>query len=154
MTTKTKTTKKPADSAGWHVVDASDKTLGRLASEIAVLLQGKHNPTYVTYLNTGDFVVVINAEKISVTGKKLEQKMYYRHSGYHGGLTEQNLSTVLEKHPTRVVRSAVKGMLPKSTLGRRMLSRLKVYAGSAHPHGAQIRAQEKRVARVASDGAS
>ena len=154
MTTKTKTAKKPADLAAWHVVDAADKTLGRLASEIAVLLQGKHDPAYVTYLNTGDFVVVINAEKISVTGKKLEQKMYYRHSGYHGGLTEQTLSDVLEKHPTRVVKSAVKGMLPKSTLGRRMLSRLKVYAGGDHPHEAQIRAQEKRAAKSAQDGTS
>jgi large subunit ribosomal protein L13 len=97
---------------------------------------------------------VINAERISVTGKKLEQKMYYRHSGYHGGLTEQTLSAVLEKHPTRVVKGAVKGMLPKNTLGRRMLSRLKVYAGSEHPHEAQIRAQEKRAAKAASDGAS
>ena len=154
MTTNTKITKKPADMAAWHVVDAADKTLGRMASEIAVLLQGKHNPTYVTYLNTGDFVVVINAEKISVTGKKLEQKMYYRHSGYHGGLTEQTLSTVLEKHPTRVVRGAVKGMLPKNTLGRRMLSRLKVYTGSGHPHEAQVRAHEKRAAKTASGGAS
>ncbi len=149
MTTNTKTKKRPADVAAWHVVDAADKTLGRLASEIAVLLQGKHNPTYVTYLNTGDFVVVINAEKISVTGKKLEQKKYYRHSGYHGGLTEQTLSTVLDKHPTRVVKGAVKGMLPKNTLGRRMLSRLKVYAGGEHPHEAQIRAHEKRAAKAA-----
>ncbi len=141
MTTKSETTKKPADSAAWHVVDAAGKTLGRLASEIAVLLQGKHNPAYVTYLNTGDFVVVINAEKVRVTGKKLEQKIYYRHSGYHGGLTEQTLSAVLEKHPTRVIRGAVKGMLPKNTLGRRMLSRLKVYAGGAHPHEAQTSAK-------------
>ena len=134
----------------WHVVDADGKTLGRISTEIAVLLQGKHKPIYVPHMNTGDFVVVVNAEKIHVTGKKLEQKMYYRHSGYHGGLTERTLAQVLDKTPIRVIQHAVKGMLPKSALGRRMLLRLKVYAGPEHPHEAQIkgsqRAQEDAVA--------
>ena len=92
-----------ADSAKWHLIDANNRTLGRLASEIAILLQGKHNTRYLNYLNTGDFVVVVNAEKVRVTGKKMTQKMYYRHSGYHGGLTEQTLAEVIEKHPTRVI---------------------------------------------------
>lgn len=127
----------------WHVIDAQDKTLGRLSSEIAILLQGKHKPIYVPYLNTGDYVVVINAENIRVTGKKLEQKIYYRHSGYHGGLKEQTLATVLEKTPTRAIKHSVKGMLPKNALGRKMLLRLKIYAGNAHPHEAQIRASQK-----------
>ncbi len=122
----------------WHVVDADGKTLGRISSEIAVLLQGKHKPGYVPYLNTGDYVVVVNAEKIHVTGKKIEQKKYYRHSGYHGGLRETSLQQMLDKHPDRVIKQSVKGMLPKNVPGRRMLGRLKVYAGSDHPHKAQI----------------
>ena len=126
--------RKPA----WHVVDADGKTLGRISSEIAVLLQGKHKPGYVPYLNTGDYVVVVNAEKIHVTGKKIEQKKYYRHSGYHGGLKETNLQQMLDKHPDRVIKQSVKGMLPKNVPGRRMLGRLKVYAGSDHPHQAQV----------------
>ena len=121
-----------------HVVDAEGKTLGRISSEIAVLLQGKHKPGYVPYLNTGDYVVVVNAEKIHVTGKKIEQKKYYRHSGYHGGLKETNLQQMLDKHPDRVIKQSVKGMLPKNVPGRRMLGRLKVYAGSDHPHQAQV----------------
>ena len=127
----------------WHVIDAEGKTLGRLSSEIAVLLQGKHKPTFVPYLNTGDFVIVVNAEKIHVTGNKLRQKMYYRHSGYHGGLREQTLFDVLKRTPTRVIRLSVKGMLPKSKLGRRMLSRLKLYTGGSHPHEAQVNARPK-----------
>ncbi len=124
----------------WHVIDAEGRTLGRLCTEIAVLLQGKHKPIYVPYLNTGDFVIVVNAEKIHVTGKKLEKKIYYRHSGYHGGLKEETLAKVLAKTPTRVIQRAVKGMLPKNSLGRHMLSRLKVYAGGEHPHQAQVNA--------------
>jgi len=124
----------------WHLIDADGKTLGRMSSEIAVLLQGKHKPLYVPYLNTGDYVIVVNADKVKVTGKKLEQKMYYRHSGYPGGLKEQSLSRLLEKTPERVIVYAVKGMLPKNAMGRRMLSRLKVYAGNTHPHDAQINA--------------
>ena len=127
----------------WHVVDARGKTLGRLSTEIAVLLQGKHKPTYVPYLNSGDFVVVVNVEKIRVTGNKLNQKMYYRHSGYHGGLKEQSLAVLLKRTPTRAIRHAVKGMLPKNSLGRRMLSRLKLYTGDTHPHEAQLNARPK-----------
>ena len=122
----------------WHVIDAEGKILGRLSSEIATLLQGKHKPIYVPYLNTGDYVVVVNAKKIKVTGKKLDQKVYYRHSGYHGGLKERTLAQLLQKTPTRVIQQAVKGMLPKNALGRRMLSRLKVYAEDRHPHQAQL----------------
>ena len=124
----------------WHVINAKDKTLGRLSSEIATLLQGKHKPIYVPHLNTGDYVVVVNAEKVQVTGRKLEQKKYYRHSGYHGGLKVRNLSQMLQNSPTRVIKQSVKGMLPKNALGRRMLGRLKLYAGEQHPHEAQIRA--------------
>ena len=113
----------------WQVVDAEGKTLGRLSSEIATILQGKHRPGYVSYLNTGDYVVVINAEKIRVTGNKLEQKKYYRHSGYHGGLKETTLQELLSTYPERVIQQSVKGMLPKNTPGKRMLSRLKVYGG-------------------------
>ena len=127
---------------GWHVIDAEGKTLGRISSEIAILLQGKHKPGYVPYMNTGDYVVVVNAEKIHVTGKKVEQKKYYRHSGYHGGLTERTLQQMLDKHPDRVIKQAVKGMLPKNIPGRRMLGRLKVYSGNEHPHQAQINAAE------------
>ena len=123
---------------GWHVIDAEGKTLGRISSEIAILLQGKHKPGYVPYLNTGDYVVVVNAKKIHVTGKKIEQKKYYRHSGYHGGLKETNLQQMLDKHPDRVIKQSVKGMLPKNIPGRRMLGRLKVYEGSEHPHQAQV----------------
>ena len=127
----------------WHVVDASGKTLGRICSEIAILLQGKHKVSYVPYLNTGDFVIVVNAEKVKVTGDKLNKKMYYRHSGYPGGLTEKTLDEVLQTAPTRVIEHAVKGMLPKSKLGKRMMSRLKLYVGDDHPHQAQIASATK-----------
>ena len=137
----------------WHVVNAENKTLGRLASEITRLLQGKHRPIYVPYLNTGDFVVVVNAEKIRVTGDKLNQKVYYRHSGYHGGLKETTLGRLLETAPTRALRHAVKGMLPKNSVGRKMLSRLKLYVGESHPHDAQVnagrRAERAELARQA-----
>lgn len=126
----------------WHVLDAEAKTLGRISSEIAGLLQGKHKPGYVPYLNTGDYVIVVNAEKIHVTGKKIEQKKYYRHSGYHGGLKETSLQQMLEKHPERVIKQSVKGMLPKNVPGRRMLGRLKVYAGNNHPHQAQVNSEK------------
>ena len=128
---------------GWHVMDADGKTLGRLSTEIATLLQGKHKPIYVRHLNTGDYVVVVNAEKVRVTGKKLDQKVYYRHSGYPGGLKEETLRRVLDRTPTRAIRHAVKGMLPKNTVGRNMLSRLKLYVGDAHPHEAQVRGAQK-----------
>ena len=126
----------------WRVINADGKTLGRLSSEIATLLQGKHRAGYVPYLNTGDYVVVINAEKIRVTGSKLEQKKYYRHSGYQGGLKETTLQELLATYPERVIQQSVKGMLPKNTPGKRMLSRLKVYAGENHPHSAQVSQNE------------
>ena len=129
----------------WRVVNADGKTLGRLSSEIATILQGKHRAVYVPYLNTGDYVVVINAEKIRVTGSKLEQKKYYRHSGYHGGLKETTLQELLVTYPERVIQQSVKGMLPKNTPGKRMLSRLKVYAGENHPHSAQVGQNEDTV---------
>ena len=141
-TTKPYQTKASELNPDWHIVDAEGKTLGRVSSEIAVLLQGKHKPIYVPHLNTGDYVIVLNAEKIHVTGNKLSQKMYYRHSGYHGGLTERTLSQVLDRNPDRVIKKAVKGMLPKNALGRKMLSRMKVYAGPDHPHEAQIKGSQ------------
>jgi len=126
----------------WHVIDASEKILGRLASQVARLLMGKHKPIYSTNLDTGDYVVIINAAKIKVSGKKVEQKMYYRHSGYPGGLKSLTLGELLSKHPTRVVEYAVKGMVPHNRLGRAMLKKLKIYAGGEHPHHAQIRERE------------
>ena len=121
----------------WWLVDAEGRTLGRLASAIAQVLRGKQHPTFTPHLDGGDYVVVVNAEKVAVTGQKLEQKMYYRHSGYPGGLREENLATVLRRNPERALRDAVKGMLPRGRLGRRQLGKLKVYAGPEHPHGGQ-----------------
>ncbi len=134
---KTLVTKPAEIERKWWLVDATDKTLGRLASEIAQVLKGKHKPTYAPNVDAGDFVVVINAEKIAVTGRRLEQKKYYRHSNYPGGLSETTLKDMLIKHPTRPIKLAVKGMLPKNVLGRQMLTKLKVYAGSEHKHQAQ-----------------
>jgi large subunit ribosomal protein L13 len=122
----------------WHLVDASGQTLGRLSTQIAKLLIGKHKAMFANNMDTGDFVVVINAEKIRVTGKKLSAKTYYRVSGYPGGIRSQTLGEVLQKHPERVIEHAVKGMLPNSTLGRAMYKKLKVYAGDKHPHQAQL----------------
>jgi len=127
----------------WHVIDASGKTLGRLATEAAVLLKGKHKPIYTPHLDVGDFVVVVNADKIEVTGKKLTQKIYYRHSNYPGGLKSVSLEKMLETHPTRAIEHAVKGMLPHNRLGAAMFKKLKVYAGAEHPHKAQVKAAEK-----------
>lgn len=121
----------------WFVVDAEGQTLGRLASRIAPILRGKHKPSYSPHLDCGDFVIVVNADKVRVTGRKLDQKFYHRHSGYPGGLTSINLRDQLGKHPERVLSEAVRGMLPKTKLGRRMIKKLKVYAGDAHPHQAQ-----------------
>jgi len=121
----------------WYVVDARDETLGRLATRIATVLRGKHKPSYSPHLDVGDFVVVVNADKIRVTGKKLDQKIYYRHSGYPGGLKSMTLRRQLAQHPTRVIRSAVWGMLPHNRLGRAMVKKLRVYAGDEHPHEAQ-----------------
>ena len=134
---KTLVTKPAEIERKWWLVDATDKTLGRLASEIAQVLKGKHKPTYAPNVDAGDFVVVINAEKIAVTGRKVEQKRYYRHSNYPGGLSETTLKEMLIKHPTRPVMLAVKGMLPKNVLGRQMLTKLKVFAGPEHKHQAQ-----------------
>ncbi|MDO8964681.1 MAG: 50S ribosomal protein L13 [Coriobacteriia bacterium] len=121
----------------WLLVDATDVTLGRLASEIAQILKGKRKPQYTPHVDTGDFVIVVNATKIKVTGKKLTDKKYFRHTGYPGGLKEVTLEVQLAKHPERVIEHAVKGMLPKNTLGRAMGMKLKVYAGPEHPHAAQ-----------------
>lgn len=121
----------------WHLVDANNKTLGRLATNIAKHLCGKHKPEYTPNLDTGDYIVVINADKIRVTGKKLKDKKYYHHTGYQGGIKEISLEKLLTTKPDRVLKAAVKGMLPKGPLGRRMFSKLKVYAGATHPHAAQ-----------------
>ena len=121
----------------WLVVDASGKTLGRLATQIADALRGKRKPEYTPHCDVGDFVIVVNAEKVGVTGKKREEKLYYRHSGYPGGLRSRSLADMLERRPEEVVRLAVKGMLPRSRLGRAQLRKLKVYAGPDHPHAAQ-----------------
>ena len=121
----------------WHVIDATDVVLGRLASQTATLLRGKHKTIFAPHMDTGDFVIIINADKVALTGSKLEQKKAYRHSGYPGGLKAETYEQLLEKHPTRAVEKAVRGMLPKNSLGRQMISKLKVYAGGTHPHAAQ-----------------
>lgn len=121
----------------WYVVDAENKVLGRLASEIAARLRGKHKPTFSSFIDNGDFIIVTNADKIQLTGNKWEDKMYYRHTGYIGGIKEANASELMAKHPTDLVMKAVKGMLPKNKLGRAQLKKLKVYAGANHPHAAQ-----------------
>jgi len=129
---------KPADVVhDWFVVDASDVVLGRLAAEIARRLRGKHKPEYTPHVDTGDFVIVVNAEKIHVTGQKLDQKMVYRHSGFPGGLKTRTLREQLDRRPTEVIRKAVKGMLPRNKLAAAQLTKLKVYAGPEHPHAAQ-----------------
>lgn len=129
---------KPGDvSRKWHVIDASDVVLGRLASHAAVLLRGKHKPTFAAHMDMGDFVVVINAEKIVLTGQKFAQKFAHHHSGFPGGMTSTAYTDLMVKHPTRAVEKAIKGMLPKNSLGKAMASKLKVYAGAEHPHAAQ-----------------
>jgi len=140
---------KPADiTRAWHVIDATDVVLGRLATHAATLLRGKHKPTYARHMDTGDFVVIVNAEKISVSGNKRTNKFVYRHSGYPGGLRQRSVGEMIEKYPDRLVEKAVKGMLPKNRLGRAMGKKLKVYAGPAHPHGAQ-RPVEFQITQVA-----
>jgi large subunit ribosomal protein L13 len=129
---------KPSDiTRAWHVVDAEGLVLGRLASEVARVLRGKHKPIYAPHADTGDYVIVVNAARIAVSPKKGEEKLYYRHSGYPGGLRSENLAGLMARDPERVVRLAVKGMLPKGPLGRKMLRKLKVHAGPTHPHAAQ-----------------
>ena len=134
---KTFSAKPESVERDWYVVDATDKTLGRLATEIARRLRGKHKPVYTPHVDTGDFVVVINADKVRVTGNKAKGKIYYSHSGFPGALKAMPFEKLLVKAPERVVQLAVKGMLPKSPLGRTMFKKLKVYAGTEHPHGAQ-----------------
>jgi len=134
---KTFVPKKSEIERKWWLIDADGKILGRLATEISILLQGKRNPEFVKFMDSGDFVVVINAEKVRVTGKKLEQKKYYSHSGYPGGIRDKTLKELLEKNPEDVLRKAIRGMIPKNKLGRAMYKKLKVYAGPGHPHEAQ-----------------
>ena len=124
-------------SRDWFVVDANDKVLGRLASQIATRLRGKHKPEFAPHMDNGDFIVVVNADKIKVTGNKMADKMYYRHTGYPGGIKERSLREMMERKPEEAIRIAVRGMLPKNRLGRQMLKKLKVYAGAEHPHAAQ-----------------
>ncbi len=140
---KTYTLKAKEVERRWHVVDAEGRLLGRLASEVAQLLRGKHRPTFTPHMDNGDFVIIVNAAKIKVTGDKLQQKTYYRHSGYPGGLKETSLARMLETRPERVLQSAVKGMLPHNRLSRQILRHLKVYGGPEHPHEAQVNADRR-----------
>jgi large subunit ribosomal protein L13 len=133
----TSSAKSSDNPQNWYVVDANGAVLGRLASQVAHRLRGKHNPNFTPHADTGDWVIVINAEKIVLTGRKMDKKMYYRHSGYIGGLKQMTAKELLEKKPEELVRSAVKGMLPKNRLGRQLFKKLKVYTGNAHPHEAQ-----------------
>ncbi|GAA5038088.1 50S ribosomal protein L13 [Microbacterium fluvii] len=135
--TRTYTPKAGEAQREWLIIDATDVVLGRLASHTAALLRGKHKPTFANHIDSGDFVVIVNADKVALTGQKLEKKKAYRHSGYPGGLKSVTYSELLEKNPARAVEKAVRGMLPKNSLGRQQLSKLKVYAGAEHPHAAQ-----------------
>lgn len=135
--TRTFTPKAGQIQRNWVVIDATDVVLGRLASHAAAILRGKNKPTFAPHVDTGDFVIIVNAEKVALTGQKLQKKMAYRHSGYPGGLTATSYAELLEKNPVRAVEKAVRGMLPKNTLGREQLSKLKVYVGAEHPHAAQ-----------------
>jgi large subunit ribosomal protein L13 len=135
--TRTFTPKAGEVQREWLVIDATDVVLGRLASHAAALLRGKHKATFANHMDSGDFVIVINAEKVALTGQKLQKKMAYRHSGYPGGLKAVSYSELLEKNPVRAVEKAIRGMLPKNSLGRQQLTKLKVYAGAEHPHAAQ-----------------
>ncbi|MGO4596520.1 50S ribosomal protein L13 [Terrabacter sp. 2RAF25] len=131
-------TPKPGEvTRTWHVIDASDVVLGRLASQAAVLLRGKHKPQFAPHVDTGDFVIIVNAEKVALTGAKLEQKKAYRHSGFPGGLRATSYTELLAKSPEKAIEKAIRGMLPKNSLARQQLSKLKVYRGSEHPHAAQ-----------------
>ncbi|MBK8867671.1 MAG: 50S ribosomal protein L13 [Actinomycetales bacterium] len=131
-------TPKPGEvTRAWHVIDATDVVLGRLASHVAVLLRGKHKPTFAPHVDTGDFVVIINADKVALTGAKLEQKRAYRHSGFPGGLSSLSYAELLDKDPRKAIEKAVRGMLPKNSLARQQLTKLKVYSGPSHPHSAQ-----------------
>ena len=142
---KTYSVKKSDIERQWHVIDASGKVLGRLATQVAGLLMGKHKPMFSRHLDTGDFVVVINADKVRLTGNKARQKVYYRHSGYPGGLKSVSFEKMMQTHPTRIIEHAVKGMLPHNRLGASMMKKLKVYTGDSHPHLAQTRATSTEV---------
>ena len=142
MNTKTYSLSSKDVEVRWHVVDAADKPPGRVATEVVHLLRGKYRPTYTPHMDNGDFVIVVNAEKVRVTGAKAQQKIYYRHSGYPGGLKETPLERMLEKHPERIIQAAVKGMIPHNRLGRKILRHLKVYKGPEHPHEAQLNANK------------
>jgi len=142
---KTYSTKISDIERQWHVIDASGKVLGRLATQVAVLLMGKHKPIFCRNLDTGDFVIVINADKVRVTGNKAKQKVYYRHSGYPGGLKSITLEKMMQTNPTRVMEHAVKGMLPHNRLGAAMIKKLRVYVGETHPHLAQTKATSNQV---------
>lgn len=144
-TMKTYSVKAKDIAREWHVVDADGQTLGRLATQVATVLQGKHKPSYAPHLDNGDFVVVINASKVRVTGQKLDKKVYYRHTGYVGGLKQTPLRDMLQRNPERVIEKAVKGMLPRNNLARHLIRHLKVYAGPEHPHEAQVNASRKRL---------
>ena len=135
--TRTYTPKAGEAQREWLIIDATDVVLGRLASQTAILLRGKHKPTFAPHVDVGDFVIIINADKVALTGAKVEQKKAYRHSGFPGGLKSQSYTELLAKSPEKAVEKAVRGMLPKNTLGRAQLSKLKVYAGGEHPHAAQ-----------------
>jgi len=137
----------------WHVVDAEGQPLGRLASHVALLLQGKHRPVYTPHLDNGDFVIVVNAAKVRLTGNKAGQKTYYRHTGYPGGLKETILDKMMDKHPDRVVQKAVKGMLPRNRLSQKLLGHLKIYGGPDHPHDAQVNAGKGRETVAAKESA-
>lgn len=137
MQQKTYTPKAEDIQRNWYVVDAKDQTLGRLASRIAILLRGKHKPTFAPHMDMGDYVIVINCDKIRVTGRKLDQKIYYHHSNHPGGIKSRTLREQLKTYPDRVIFAAVRGMLPKNSLGRQMIKKLKIYAGDTHPHQAQ-----------------
>ena len=134
---KTYTAKKKDITRQWLVIDAQDAVLGRLASKVAFILKGKHKPIYTPHIDTGDHVVIVNAEKVKLTGKKLEQKVYWRHSGYIGGIKSTTAAKIIKDKPDQIIRHAVAGMLPKNSIGRRMIKKLKVYPGPDHPHAAQ-----------------
>ncbi len=134
---KTYAVKKKEITRQWHVIDAEDVVLGRLASKVAYILKGKHKPIYTPHIDTGDHIVIVNAEKIKMTGKKQEQKIYWRHSGYPGGIKGTTAAKVMSEKPEQIIRHAVAGMLPKNTIGRQMIKKLKVYSGPDHPHTAQ-----------------
>ncbi len=134
---KTVSAKKETATHSWYVVDATDKTLGRLSTEIAIRLRGKHKPEFTPHVDTGDYIVVVNAEKVVVTGNKTTDKMYYHHTGYPGGIKSISFDKLIQKSPEQIIEKAVKGMMPKNKLSQSMLAKLKVYAGSEHPHSAQ-----------------